>query len=185
MPEVSQFSGLSCELTIPFSWTELSDQDKDSSALTERDNYSRLQVIQGLEESPTEALEDHPGLAQEIQRLDMKINVLLELVGHIASRESMLPVPCSLRLGPDAIQWCSPHPPPAIGSQLKMELFLERRFPFPLVLSGMVDSLSGENSQTQVRVTLHAMSTPLQELLEKFVFRCHRRHIARMKREGS
>jgi len=182
--ESSKHSSLSCELIIPFSWAVTDGMDDNALVLIDADNYSRLQIIQGLEESVSDALDELPGLAQEIQRMDSKINVLLELVAHIATQDSGLPRATSLVLGADFIQWVSQRPTPELGSELRMELFLERRFPFPLVFSGVVELVSPHHSAAQVLVKLHSMSGGMQELLEKFIFRCHRRHIARMKREG-
>ena len=184
MSESADFSGLSCELTIPFSWAVSSVLNNDELDQLERDNYGRLQIMQGLEES-SETLEDLPGLAHEIHRLDFKINLLLELVGHIATKESPLPESHALILNRDFIQWSSPQVPPDVGKHVKTELFLERRFPFSLVLMGVVDAVSSENALSKVTVKLHPQEATLLELWEKFIFRTHRRHIARMKREGN
>jgi len=182
--ESAKFSGLSCELVAPFSWVVTDSLDSEELTLIERDNYSRLQIIQGLEESP-ETLDDMPGLAQEIHRLDFKMNVLLELVALVATKDSPSPKPLSLVLSCEAIQWVTLQSPPEVGEHVKMDLFVERRFPFPLILMGVVESVSSEASQSKVIAKLLPHDESLQELWDKFIFRCHRRHIARMKRDGN
>ncbi len=183
MTDTQLFSGLSCQFDQPISWEEI-DPNKEILSSYAGNNFNRLQVIQGLEEASTETLEEFPGLAREIQRLDFKLNVLLELVGHIATKEHVLPPPSSILLNSEAIQWTS-QMAPLEGSQVKIELFLDMRFPFPIVLSGRVDAVepvqSGLYSTT---VVLDKQGEIVQELMDKYIFRIHRRQIAQMKREG-
>lgn len=183
MSDSTEFSGLSCEFHAPFSWEITDALEPGVLALIDKDNYSRLQIIQGFEES-SETLEDVPGLAQELHRIDFKVNVLLELVSHVVTKDNPFPLAHTLILGCNGIQWTTRQQTPAVGDRVKMELFLERRFPFPLVLVGHVDSVADHEDGAKVIANFKLDEDFLQELWEKFIFRCHRRHVARLRRDG-
>ncbi len=181
MSETTEFPSVSCPLNVPFEWQVIAEGDDIASA-HEGNNFSRLQVIQGLEEVSSESFDEFPGLASEIQRIDFKMNVLLELVGVIATKELMIPPSVSILLSSSAVQWQTPQSLKE-GVRLQLELFLEMRFPFSLVFSGRVETVTQAEGENSVVVNLDPQSERVQELLDKYIFRCHRRHIARMKRD--
>jgi hypothetical protein len=192
MSGIAELGGLSCKADLPLRWSLLPDNKQETSAAekgglsqsSEQNNLNRLQVILGLDESARELHEDDSGVAAEIQRLDFKMNVLLELVSCLITTDREGIETCSVSLSPRLILWDAWQEPPPEGARITVELFLDLRFPFPLILHGCVAALSG-SAPCQVRVVLDPFSEALQEMLEKFIFRCHRRHIARLKKSST
>ena len=180
--------GLNCRLFLPFSWRETVESGADECAQLEESNIHRLQIIQGFEES-TEGFDEVPGLANEIRRLDFKLNVLLELVAQMATKELLSSPPSALTLSCDSISWNAKTCVPDVGRPIQMELYLERRFPFPIVLNGCVETVAdpkdddGDGGRAVV-TRLSSQSEPMQELWDKYIFRCHRRYIAKLKRDS-
>jgi hypothetical protein len=177
--------GLSCTLELPLGWSLLAVGEGGYSQSTEQKNFNRLQVILGLDESPRELHEEESGVAAEIQRLDFKINILLEMVSHLVTVGKSSPEPLSFTLSSQLLLWDSCKEVPPQGARVAVDLFLDPRFPFPLVLQGRVDAVERVTpSSCKVRVVLDPCSESLQEMLEKYIFRCHRRHIARLKKSA-
>lgn len=178
MNETSELGGLYCDLHVPLEWEPLTASD--SPVGVDLVNQNRLKIILGLDEVIHEA-DENPELGQELQRLDFKVNIILELVGQLVSHNLTLPPSSSIKLGPDTVQWVTREPAPSQGQTLEIRLYLDQRFPFPLSLRGQVAGLAQTPAGSQVQLVLDPMSEQTQDLLEKFIFRCHRRHIARMK----
>lgn len=189
MSEITELGGLSCKFNLPLSWSVLpdtaADVQGDYSQTAEQNNLNRLQVILGLDDTSRDFHEDESGVAAEIQRLDFKINILLEMVSHLVTAGQGVPEPLSVTLSSRHLLWESCNEAPPQGERVAVTLFLDLRFPFPLVLHGRVESVAGEIPQScKVRVVLDPCSESLQEMLDKYIFRCHRRHIARLKKSG-
>jgi hypothetical protein len=144
-------------------------------------NQSRLKVILALDEVIHETADETADLNQDLQRLDFKINVILELLGQIMVQNNPMPESTAVKLGPRAIQWQMDSTPPAVGEALEVQAYLDHRFPFPLLLSGMVGQVTPQESGVLVHLELDELAEAAQDLLEKYIFRCHRRHIARIK----
>lgn len=175
-------SGLSCDLNVPFSWSPMSGYKGCGAAVLAQENINRLQVILGLDDYSSHDLhDDEKGLAAEIQRLDFKINIILGLVAQLVTARSELPAPVHVTLSANLLVFETSENRPPKGAMLALELFLDKRYPFPLVLRGRVESAP---QSLEINVMLEPFSAAFQELLEKYIFRCHRRHIARLKKSS-
>ena len=178
-------TGLVCHETIPLSWSvvaEASLAEAQSSVVVV--NEERLRVINSLDDYCSEAVEDHPALSHELQKLDFKLNLILEMVGQLVSAglqpQGVMPVVLSSK----RLSWLCQEPP-ALGSWLKIELFLHDRYPFPVIFFGRVDLVEEEEQGSRVELALQPLSEQGQEQFEKYLFRCHRRQIARARHHSS
>lgn len=175
-------SGLFCALNIPLGWSQMMGEEGSSSVTLSQENINRLQVILGLDDYSSRDLHDEEtGLAAEIQRLDFKINIILGLVAQLVTVRSELPAPVHVTLSANLLVFEPFENRPPEGAMLALELFLDKRYPFPLVLRGRVESAP---QSLEINVMLEPFSAAFQELLEKYIFRCHRRHIARLKKSS-
>lgn len=173
-------SGLSCDLNIPFSWSQMSVDMGCGAAVLAQENINRLQVILGLDDySSHDVHDDEKGLAAEIQRLDFKINIILGLVAQLVTTRSELPLPVPVTLSADILVFNSSENVPPQGAMVALQLFLDKRYPFPLVFHGRVETVA---HAAGTNVILEPSPPVFQELLEKYIFRCHRRHIASLKK---
>ncbi len=180
MKEIEDLGGLACKLDLPVSWVV--DEAASSIAPTHHfNNQNRLHMILGLDEVSHEASDDVQELGHEIHRLDFKLNVILELVGQLVSQNLELPQVYAVTLGPQALQISSAEAPPE-GAQLSMKIYLDQRFPFSLDIAVEVVSVEKLSSGYVSRFNYLDMGDVSLELLEKYIFRQHRRQIAQMRR---
>ena len=178
-----QIDALTCKLTLPIKCTPLElDEVLQMDVITQA-NINRLNLIINLDEAHNRDLdEESPGLAREFQRIDLKINTILEMVGQLVLQGNVLPEPASLIFNPYYVEWQESDALLKRDQRVQLELFADMRLPFPLVFHGKVESISpADNNQNNIQVRLDPFDEPFLELLEKYIFRCHRRQVARMR----
>ena len=118
-------------------------------------------------------------LSQEIQRLEFKVDLLLEMVGRLVGREAVMPAAAAVRLGADRMQWTTtPGEAPGKGRFLRVELFLYPTLPMPLELFGAIESVIARPDGSHVTLRYAGMGEGLRNALEKLIFRQHRRLVA-------
>ncbi len=181
MTETIEFGGLSCDVNLPLVWS-LHAGPASLSPSVERSNQNCLKISLGLDEGMHEVPDENSELNQDLQRMDFKINIILELVAQLASQNIQMPANTDIKLGPKLIQWQTLENPPELGQIIEAKIYLDARFPFPLAICGSVVSVDLVETGGYLVVVEHAQSNSYSlELLEKYIFRCHRRQIARMK----
>jgi len=140
-------------------------------------NEETLRVILSLDDYHVDVSDENPEFAHEVQRLETKINLILELVSQVLARQLQLPEALPVRLSAHEIEW-ETVTTPAIGSTVLIEAYVCPRYPRPLFLPATVkDSVGG-----RVRAVFEDLGEPVQELIEKLIFRHHRRQIAATRR---
>ena len=178
----SFFQGLYYESNIPLVWRAVDGRPTDDELVRVNEDNSRfLKALAALSESAPEAGEELPQTAAELQRLDLKLNLLLEIVGELLASQRTLPVPTKVKLGHTGIEWLTEDYPPS-GTQVCIDVYLRSELPSPLKFYGlavMADSDNGPASGgKRVQVRFVGLNAALQDELEKFIFRRHRRSIA-------
>ncbi len=175
------FEGLVYEDCLPLAW-KLIDKHLEGGALDQlnESNESLLKIFATLEDqSPArpENDEDFAEIHYEMIRIDLKLNLLLELVKHVLNQQIALPDRFNLRVGARGIEWRADRPPPA-GSYVKLDLFLLPRYPLPIELPGQVVGIHQDGKSAKATVAFRGLSEPVQDWIEKIIFRHHRRSIA-------
>ncbi|MBQ0720122.1 MAG: PilZ domain-containing protein [Gammaproteobacteria bacterium] len=178
----SFFQGLYYESNISLVWQLVDALPGDNELVKINEDNSRfLKALAALNEGAPEAGEELPQTAAELQRLDLKLNLLLEFVGQLLASQRSLPPPTRVRLGHAAIEWLAEDCPPP-GAQICIEVYLRSELPAPLkfhgiaVLAGSEPGSDGASKRVQLRFV--GLNATLQDDLEKFIFRRHRRSIA-------
>ncbi|OUS11525.1 hypothetical protein A9Q89_08595 [Gammaproteobacteria bacterium 53_120_T64] len=176
------FQGLYYETHISLVWQVVNALPSDNDLVKiNEDNCRFLKALAALNEGAPEAAEEIPQTAAELQRLDLKLNLLLEIVGQLLASQRPLPAPTQVRLGAAGIEWLAEDCPPA-GAQVCIELYLRSELPSPLRFHGVavpVGEVQGSSAgSTRVQVRFVGLNATLQADLEKFIFRRHRRSIA-------
>lgn len=169
-------SGVACEAPLALRWAQigpLTDAEFLSMALS---NEERLRVINGIDEFQVESEEDVMEIAVQLQRLEFKINLALDMLSELLLGRAAVPSPTMVSLSPTHLIWHA-SPAPTVSQYLRADLFLHRRYPFPISLTGKVAAVEGD----RVELTLDPQPDSVKLLLEKFIFRCHRRQIARLR----
>ncbi len=146
-------------------------------------NEEMLAFIAALEEYKGDGADDeHEPHRQELLRVEHKINLLLEMVGQLLARHADLPGAVPVRLSPGAIEWRSENAP-AVGERLLLEIFINKKYPSPLVFPGRVRQVDAQDQGGAARIVVEFEqgSDAVTHALEKMIFRHHRRRIAHVR----
>jgi len=162
---------------LPLAWkAHAMPLDAGAAAALQDRNLRLLQACAAIEEhTGIEKQEEAVANAADLSRIDLKINLILDLVGQLVSATQNRPAPRSIRFNARGAEWTEPAPMPAVSSHGVLELFIRESLPQPLVLPAQIVSV-GANGQVEARFT--NVGEPVASLMEKLAFRRHRRRIA-------
>lgn len=167
---------LAYEDLLPVGWIRLAKplELAEVHSLTER-NIRVLQVCATIEEQgPVEKGDEKALHAADLLRLEVKMNLLLELMGQILAAQQPRPAPTTIRFNALGAQWRAMallEP----GEQGLLQIHLRECLAQPLTLIANVTHVSPEG---QVRATFTPPGEATADLIEKLAFRRHRRHVA-------
>lgn len=121
--------------------------------------------------------DEEPEFAEDLQRLEMKLNVLIQLVARLLNRGSSLPAVRSIRFHAQGLEWRvdDEEVQPGVGL---VHVHVSRYFPQPLVLPGRIVGVHGDGEGRWVRFEFEGLSPLVVDLLERMIFRHHRRLVA-------
>lgn len=122
-------------------------------------------------------IDDEHELAEDLQRVEFKVNVLIQLVARLLNRDSLLPPVRSVRLHAGGIEWLLDGEDVLPGFGL-VTLHVSRHFPQPLRLPGRVMTTHHDAEGAWVRFAFEGLTPSVTEALERLVFRHHRRLVA-------
>ena len=180
-PESIQAATTLCyQGVVPVEWESLKGPpEQELLHRYEHDNAVLLQGMTVMDEQPVvEREEELSSLGQELQRIDYKLNLVLELLAQALRSWRKLPIPVPVRLNVEGVSWCSRERLP-VNEPVMVRLYLSPVFPNPFVASGRVESLQEEAEGYRVSVRFDGLGSQVRDALEKMVFRQHRRDVAR------
>lgn len=169
-------SEISYEDMLPLRWhARLPARDGGEWIRLAMEAEETLRGILSLDSAAPESADDEIDSA-EIQRLEWKLNLVLDLVAHLIRLQSPMPPARRVCISAQALQWTTDEAPPP-GEGL-VEIHLSPRYPRGLMLPAAVTEVTG--SPGELRVTAHwvGLSQAMFESLEKLIFRQHRRGVA-------
>ncbi len=144
------------------------------------ENEELLQTLLMLDETAQDNEDEVESADNERwRRLEGKVNILLGLVGELLTADTILPTTHALQLGVEGlcvlgVDDCTPQP----GQIVKVRLFLAPKFPHPLQLVARVSNVY----KSGFTLAYCEFDAPVQDLLDRYVFRQHRRAIALARR---
>lgn len=144
------------------------------TALTDR-NLRILQVCAVLEEhGAVDKKDESSPHAADIMRLEVKVNLLLDLVGQLMAAQLPRPAPTLVRFNALGALWKSGE---ALrpGQQGLLEIWLRDSLPRPLTLPANITQVGADG---HVKATFVPPGEATADLLEKLAFRRHRRQVA-------
>jgi hypothetical protein len=178
MPDSFLGDGLIFEDTMPLAWAP-GPLAEDQFARLNADNQQLLAAYATLDEVRVhEVLKDEsPALVHELQRLDFKLNILLRLTADLAMRQSGVPPARRVRFSATGLEWIGDDAPTE-GSTGLLVLYVNAVLPQPLQFPATVigGGLHKEGRTAWLQFT--GLSESVVELIEKLIFRHHRRLIA-------
>ncbi len=136
-------------------------------------NVRLLQALAAIEDH---GVSDKPDESTpDLTRLDFKINLLLDLVGQLLVANRPRPPAVAIRFNAQGAAWQSPAPLPQTGKQGIAEIH-------PARLSRRAAAAAGHSDrghrEGKVTARFAPVGEPVADLLERLIFRHHRRHVA-------
>lgn len=179
MPESFLGDGLVYEELLPILWVAGPPAQGAALARLNADNHQLLAAESTLDDvRVSEALkEESPALLHELQRLEFKLNVLLRLTADLVARSSPLPKAQTVRLGSRGLEWCGAQAPRA-GSTGLLHLYINAALPQPLKIPCLVSAEREQGGTRVAQIRFQDLSDAVVEMLDKLIFRHHRRLVA-------
>jgi atypical PilZ domain-containing cyclic di-GMP receptor len=180
MPDSFLGDGLTFEELLPLSWVEGPLPQGLELARLNADNHQLLGAEASLEEvrvGESLSKEESPALVHELQRLEYKLNVLLRLMADLVARSSAIPAAQPTRLGARGLEWTGAAAPRARATGL-VYLYINPALPQPLKIPCEVSGERTQGGQHVAQLEFRDLSEAVKALLEKLIFRHHRRLIA-------
>jgi hypothetical protein len=170
--------GLIFEDALPAAWSPGALPDEPALARLNADNQQLLTADVSLDEVRVhEALKDEsPALVHELQRLDYKLNILLRLTAELARHQNGLPESRRVRFSSQGLVWTGDDAP-ASGTTGVLLLYVNPSLPHPLRLPARASDAS-HNAARAAWLQFTGLSESVVELIEKMIFRRHRRLVA-------
>lgn len=180
------YEELAFQDVLPVIWRQMTNPaDREMAAgFTER-NLQILQAWDAIDEhGSVEKTDENAPYAADILRLDLKLNLLLDMVGQILAANRPRPTAVPVRFNALGGMWRGTAPLPEAGEQGVAEIYLHDCLVQPLRLPGRVTNVTPDG---QVKVRFAPVGEAVADLIEKLAFRRHRRQIAgsRQPRRGT
>lgn len=187
-PDAGFGSGLHFEGELPLEFEELDAEPLPATlARLNADNLQVLQADASLAEShrPVDAKdEERPWLA-DLARLEFKLDVLLGTIARLLARDARMPAMATLRMYAGGVEWLVREQRPPAGTPGRLTLFVNPAFPQPLVVQGRLTGYRSDSRGLWAQFAFAGLAPAVVELLERLVFRQHRRQVAGARAGGS
>jgi hypothetical protein len=161
---------VSVTLTLPLQMAAWVSHDATLQASRDFANLTLLNGLAALDKPAADLHADNPDSPQ-LQRLEAKIDLGLQMLGQLLNANAPLPAQHDVLLSAQALAWRCSTPPPA--TELQLQLFIDSRIPQPLQLKARLDGQQGEYWVAR----FEEVSEALQDALDRAVFRWHRRQV--------
>jgi hypothetical protein len=172
------YEELAFQDVLPVSWKPMATAvDRELTSSFDERNLRLLQAWEAMDEHvliDKQKVEDAP-YAAEIIRLDLKLNLLLDLVGQLLVANHPRPHPVPVRFNALGAMWRGTGTLPEAGEQGILDIYLRDSLSEPLRMAGRVTSVTPEGG---IKVKFLPMGEAVSDILEKLAFRRHRRQIA-------
>jgi hypothetical protein len=161
------------EQQIPLQVTAVGELTPDQQLANDASNEGLLLRLESMETVHAEADESNEML-HEIRRLENKVDLALDLIMDLVSKSSPQPPSTHVRFNEYGLEWQGVSGL-AAGSKVLISLYLNPRFPRPLFLTGTL------LQRDPNIVEFDEMPETINDYLTRFIFRQHRRQIARQR----
>ncbi|HUQ11050.1 MAG TPA: PilZ domain-containing protein [Steroidobacteraceae bacterium] len=180
---IVMFDKIAYEDLLPVHWRPQTEPVSDLQAqqFAER-NLRVLQACDALEEQGrVEKADDQSPHSADIMRLDLKLNLLLDVVGQLLTASQQRPQSVQIRFNAMGAHFAWPQPL-AVGARGIIEVTLRDIVVQPLHLPAEV--VAGAPAGL-TRVRFLSLGENVADHIEKLVFRRHRRKIAGARQQSA
>jgi hypothetical protein len=177
------YEELAYEDVVPVAWRPLPANFDQAIIGTFADaNLRVLQSLTALEEhGQIDKVDENSPNAAYLMRLDLKVNLLLDMVGQLLRASRPRPRPASIRFNTLGAVWQGTPPHPDLGNQGVLEVYLRDCIAEPLRLLGRIANVAPDG---RVKARFIPPGEHITDLMEKLAFRKHRRQVAGAKHPG-
>ncbi|MEM8941235.1 MAG: PilZ domain-containing protein [Pseudomonadota bacterium] len=164
---------------VSIAWREVEhDLDATHLALVNASNedFLRAVTVMGDVGTASDGGDGHSPVASEIARLDLKLNILTDLVSTLIYHQLDIPGTSPVEVSATGLSWSGTVPTP--GATVYLQLYIKRGLPKPLCCYGEVLSTAEEHDAGVARVKFVGLTGAARTWLEKLIFRHHRREVA-------
>lgn len=171
------YEELAYEDVLPVAWKRLPEPFDPAVIGSFADRNLRvLQALSALEEhGQIDKPDENAPHAADILRLDLKVNLLLDMVGALLVASHPRPPAAAIRFNTLGGVWKASPPFPDLGNQGVLEIYLRDCIADPLRLVGRISSVGPDG---RVKARFIPPGENIADLLEKLAFRKHRRQVA-------
>lgn len=184
--ELSDFEGISLYERLPFGWMAAELGDLNELDQANHETARSLQALAVFEEVPREMTSEATHHANpELLHLQVKVDVLLSLVGRLISDSAGVPARHSLVLRAHSVEWSGPDQQKALkGATGFAVIYPNPMLPLPLRLPARIVGTVERSGARWLQTRFENLSPTVAAGLEKMVFRRHRRQVAFSKGTG-
>lgn len=182
------WTGLCLSETLPFEFRpDRQPPTPDSLAQADAMNLQALVVDASLGDSRRghESTELDLNRQSDIERLEGKIDVLLGMVARLAALGQAPGAACNVRLFSQGLEWRAASGSPRAGTRGAVLLQVNPGFAQSLTLHGVVTGEHASEDGAWVRFRFEGVGERVVEMLERLIFRRHRRRVAGAHGQGS
>lgn len=190
-PPGNFLEGIFYEDSVPLEWRFLSSLPTPTEQLhLTHKNCQVLQALLSMDSMIHESDDEVDPSTHELVRLDNKLNLLLGMVGKLLAQTLQMPDPVTVCIGASAMQFelsaeqvdiLAAHP----GQAVMLEIYFNSQLPEVVNLCAELSVKSDTHAVAVALAKYRDMEPKVLELLEKYIFRQHRRSIAQSKNAHS
>lgn len=147
----------------------------EASTVSDQANIAVLTAVSALEMHFMPSSEESDTRGPELQQLDNKLNVLIQMFAGFWRTQCDLPAPVAVTVSADGLRFQTGALPEPAGGVRSVALYLNDALPQPLVLP-VEGLLPAEAGCRELRFA--AISEELADALSRHIFRRHRRALA-------
>jgi len=179
--------GLSFARRMPLSWQRFkTDADGQEAGGESMRNERLLQLFLLYDDYHPDRREEEREYNNDLERVEAKLDAVIQLLGFLIRQRESNSGEHLVSVAAHFLEWDDEKQnTPATGDRLWVFLDIDPRLPQSLKMAGSVVQLTPvEADRIKVRVKLEDQGERIQEVLEKLIFRIHRREIARLRSES-
>ena len=179
MSEAQSGGGLAYSDNISIAWRRVDHEPEQTHlAMVNASNEEFLRAVSVIGDAGGQKEPQDAGgaVSSELARLDLKVNLLLDLVSTLIYHQLDIPDTSPVRVSAAGVAWRGEVPEP--GSTVYLQLYIQRGLPKPLCCYGKVVSSPEDFAAGKAKVRFVGLTGAAQSWLEKLIFRHHRREVA-------
>ena len=179
------FEGICYEDALPLEFVPGPLPEAAVLAGLNADNFQLLIADASLDEARVPASEsksdDDSAIAEDLHRLEHKVNVLIQLVAKLVAKDQQLPGVTPWRLYAGGLEWRAGAVECHADATGQVSLYVSRQFPQPLRLPARIVAGRSDETGYWQRCIFEGLSAAVTEGLDRLIFRHHRRAVAGVK----